>query len=111
MLNQHTQTGKQYLNGFGLIIEYSKIMYRIGKKQRRALLDESGHLVALFEKGQEELAVLTCELLNNQELRPSVKSEDLERIDRDRTLYKGRSYVAEYVSKNGHKLTSLKNRT
>jgi len=41
-------------------------MYRIGRKQKRALLTNDGILVALFEKGQEELAELTCRLLNEQ---------------------------------------------
>lgn len=38
--------------------------YRIGKKQKRALLDNKGNLVALFEKGQEELAQQVCDILN-----------------------------------------------
>lgn len=41
-------------------------MYRVGKKQKRALLTKDGHLIALFEKGHEGLAELTCKLLNEQ---------------------------------------------
>jgi len=41
-------------------------MYRIGRKQKRALLTGKGHLIALFEKGQEDLAELCCNLLNEQ---------------------------------------------
>ena len=38
--------------------------YRVGKKQNRAILDNESKEVALFNKGQEELATLTCNLLN-----------------------------------------------
>lgn len=38
--------------------------YRVGAKQNRAILDEEGKQVALFEPGQEELATKTCDLLN-----------------------------------------------
>lgn len=41
--------------------------YRVGKKQNRAILDSNGHEVALFNKGQEELAKKTCELLNKED--------------------------------------------
>jgi hypothetical protein len=40
--------------------------YRIGKKQNRALLTEDGKEVALFAKGQEEVAATSCKLLNLQ---------------------------------------------
>lgn len=39
-------------------------MYRLGKKQRRAIMDQSGHEVALFAKGQEDLAEAVCMMLN-----------------------------------------------
>jgi hypothetical protein len=39
-------------------------MYRIGRKQKRALMDKNGHEVALFEKGKEELAQSVCDFLN-----------------------------------------------
>lgn len=42
------------------------MQYRVGKKQNRALLDDKGHEVALFNKGQEELAKKVCELLNKE---------------------------------------------
>ena len=38
--------------------------YRLGKKQSRALLDKKGHEVALFNKGQEDLAEKVCKLIN-----------------------------------------------
>ena len=41
-------------------------MYRVGRKQKRALLDKNGLLVALFHKGQEHIAELVCKLLNEQ---------------------------------------------
>jgi len=39
-------------------------MYRIGRKQKRAILTEDGHEVVVFAKGQEELAEKVCSLLN-----------------------------------------------
>jgi len=39
-------------------------MYRVGKKQRRALLDTRGNLIALFERGQEHIAQQVAKLLN-----------------------------------------------
>lgn len=38
--------------------------YRVGAKQNRAILDEEGKQVALFEPGQEELAQNVCKALN-----------------------------------------------
>ena len=38
--------------------------YRVGRKQKRAILDENGLEVALFSRGQEQLAQQTCDLLN-----------------------------------------------
>jgi hypothetical protein len=44
--------------------------YRIGKKQKRAILTKDGLEVVLFNKGQEQLAELVCELLNKHESKP-----------------------------------------
>lgn len=41
-------------------------MYRIGNKQKRALLSKDGKELAIFSKGQEKLAKAVCELLNNE---------------------------------------------
>ena len=38
--------------------------YRVGKKQKRAVLDEYGTLIFVAEKGQEDMAQLICTLLN-----------------------------------------------
>ena len=38
--------------------------YRLGQKQKRAILDQNGNQVALFEKGQEALAELVVFLLD-----------------------------------------------
>ena len=40
--------------------------YRTGRKQKRAILDSSSKEVALFSKGQEELAERVCKLLNTK---------------------------------------------
>ena len=39
--------------------------YRVGRKQKRVILDESGHEVAVFVKGKEELAQRVCNILND----------------------------------------------
>ena len=39
-------------------------MYRIGKKQKRAILTENGSEVVVFPKGKEALAEKVCNLLN-----------------------------------------------
>jgi len=41
-------------------------MYRVGRKQKRVILDSLGHEVAIFHKGNEELAELTCKFLNSE---------------------------------------------
>lgn len=39
-------------------------MYRIGKKQKRAILTADGNEVVVFPKGKEALAKKVCNLLN-----------------------------------------------
>lgn len=39
-------------------------MYRIGKKQKRAILTANGNEVVVFPKGKEALAEKVCNLLN-----------------------------------------------
>jgi len=39
-------------------------MYRVGKKQKRAVLDKDGRTVVVFEKGEEELALRFVDFLN-----------------------------------------------
>ena len=41
--------------------------YRVGRKRSRALLNENGLEVALFHKGQEQLAQRVCDLINEAE--------------------------------------------
>lgn len=40
--------------------------FRIGKKQKRALLDSEGHEIALFGPKYTDIAQLVCDLLNNR---------------------------------------------
>ncbi len=42
--------------------------YRVGKKQKRVILDENGHEVAICHKGKEEVAQQICDLLNEHGL-------------------------------------------
>jgi len=44
--------------------------YRVGRKQKLAILDETGYEVALFNKGCEDLAKRTCDLLNQGQTLP-----------------------------------------
>lgn len=39
--------------------------FRVGRKQKRAVLDSNGLEVIIFPKGQEEMAKGYCEALNN----------------------------------------------
>lgn len=49
--------------------------YRIGRKQKRAILTEDGHEVVVFAKGKEDMAELVCRLLNEHSANtPVVKS-------------------------------------
>ena len=56
LLNKTTRTGEP---------RYTP-PYRIGKKQRRAVLDALGKEVIVFKKGDEALAKLFCETINYQ---------------------------------------------
>lgn len=40
--------------------------YRLGRKQKLALLTQDGHFVAMFSKGKEEVAQKVVELLNKE---------------------------------------------
>ena len=63
---------KQYINR-DLLVGFSgggskkEIAYplRVGRKQKRAVLDANGIEMSIFPKGQEGLAQLTCDLLNH----------------------------------------------
>ena len=44
------------------------MILRVGRKQRRAVLDEKGVEVALFHKGHERLAMNFCEWNNEREM-------------------------------------------
>jgi len=43
-----------------------KYPLRLGRKQRRAILDADGIEVAIFSVGSEDLAGYACDLLNTQ---------------------------------------------
>lgn len=40
--------------------------YKLEEKEKRAILDQNGTELALFSKGEEELAETVCDLLNQQ---------------------------------------------
>lgn len=40
--------------------------FRVGKKQRRAVLDGTGREVLLFHRGDEQMATAYCDYLNNE---------------------------------------------
>lgn len=42
--------------------------YRVGRKQKRVILDENGHEVAICHKGKEEVAQQICDLLSEHGL-------------------------------------------
>jgi hypothetical protein len=44
--------------------------YRVGRKQKRVVLDENGLEVGKFNKGNEYLAELTCKFLNLEQTLP-----------------------------------------
>lgn len=48
----------------------NKITYplRVGRKQKIAVLDANGIEIVIFKKGQEDLASLTCDLLNEKDV-------------------------------------------
>lgn len=50
--------------------------FRVGRKQKRALLDADGIEVTIFPIGAEDLAQLVCDLLNKNsiECRPPLQS-------------------------------------
>lgn len=41
-----------------------KFPFRVGRKQSRAVLDADGIQIVVFNQGYEDLAQLTCDLLN-----------------------------------------------
>ena len=46
----------------------NNMKYRVGRKQKRVILDKNGHEVAICHKGNEELAQQICDLLNKHGL-------------------------------------------
>lgn len=40
--------------------------YRLGRKQNRVILNETGHEVVIFHKGNEKLAERVCKFMNNE---------------------------------------------
>ena len=53
--------------------------YRVGKKQSRVILDDTGHKVAECLEGKEEVAQQICDLLNKHGL-VSKNNEVLDRV-------------------------------
>lgn len=56
--------------------------YRVGRKQKRVILDENGHEVAICHKGKEEAAQQICDLLNEHGL--VSKNESLHLVSQQR---------------------------
>ena len=52
--------------------------YRVGRKQKRVILDENGYEVAICHKGKEEVAQQICDLLNEHGL--VSKNESLQNV-------------------------------
>lgn len=67
--------------------------YRVGKKQKRVILDEKGLEVAFCKIGNEELAMRICNLLNEQN-NDEFNNDVLKHCDRVEVIDdKGRSYT------------------
>ena len=60
--------------------------YRVGRKQKRVILDKNGHEVAVCHKGKEEVAQQICDLLNEHGL--VSKNESLHLVSHQRELLK-----------------------
>ena len=60
--------------------------YRVGRKQKRVILDENGHEVAICHKGKEEVAQQICDLLNEHGL--VSKNESLHLVSKCQHPYK-----------------------
>lgn len=50
---------------------------RLGRKQKRAILDENGLEVALFREGFEDAAAMVVELINNKLVVEKIWAEEM----------------------------------
>jgi len=70
--------------------------FRIGKKQKRAILDSKGHEVGIFVAGEEKIAQVFCDFLNAN-YNPPVQeqtSNDTSKVTRFEVIdEKGRVYT------------------
>ena len=72
---------------------------RVGRKQKRAILDANSSEIVIFEKGHEALAKLTCELLNSKHVDglPYI----LERFEQSSDRYiKAERFIVELAEMN-----------
>lgn len=53
-----------------------KFPFRVGRKQSRAVLDADGIQIVVFNQGYEELAQLTCDLLNAHDRKQQAITKD-----------------------------------
>ena len=64
--------------------------YRIGRKQKRAILTEDGYEVVVFAKGKEDMAELVCRLLNEHSTNtPVIKSVCNHFDEKENKQYRG----------------------
>lgn len=47
--------------------------FRVGRKQKRVILDANGIEIAIFHVGQEDIAKMACDLLNQALILPKNK--------------------------------------
>lgn len=52
--------------GGGIYEKSPQYPLRVGRKQKRAVLDANGIEIVIFQRGHEEMAQLTCDLLNHE---------------------------------------------
>jgi hypothetical protein len=60
-----------------LLPEINTPKYRVGRKQKRAVLDEQGHEVVIFPAGKEKETQEYCDFLNSKEI---VVEDDVEKL-------------------------------
>jgi hypothetical protein len=72
-----------------LLPEINTPKYRVGKKQKRAVLDEKGHEVVIFPVGREKEAQEYCDFLNSKEIVVEDDVEKLAKIATSKLAYSG----------------------
>lgn len=90
---------------------YNKLKYkppfRVGKKQKRAVLDATGIEVVLFRKGDEEMASAYCELLNDEFHSKEIRLKELKESRKRLLAYRPDLYHNSDFSPIGEELTDI----